>query len=105
MEGRVSQIDSALLLALIHRSAWNRNSRKFTCKILHIPAPILLKRGFLTEASVDKKTVRYRIGKSLARHRAPLELHGTLEASVSSRQPFTWLNAVYLLVFRSHLQV
>src|SRR5215216_656981 len=29
MEGRVSQIDSALLLARIHRSAWNRNSAKF----------------------------------------------------------------------------
>ena len=85
---------------LIHRSAWKRNSPKFKCKILHIPAPILLKRGFLTEASVDKKTVRYRIGKSLARHRAPLELHGTLEASVSSRQPFTWFNTVYLLVLR-----
>ena len=65
----------------------------------------LLKRGFLTEASVDKKTVRYRIGKSFAHHRATLELHGTLEASVASRQPFTWLNAVYLRVFRSHLQV
>ena len=65
----------------------------------------LLKRDFLTEASVDKKTVRYRIGKSLARHRATLELHGTLEASVWSRQPFTWLNAVYLRVFWSHLQV
>jgi hypothetical protein len=25
-----------LLLALIHRSAWNRNSRKFTCTILNI---------------------------------------------------------------------
>jgi hypothetical protein len=24
----------ALLYALIHRSAWNRNSRKFTCRIL-----------------------------------------------------------------------
>jgi len=46
-----------------------------------------------------------RIGKSLARHRATLQLPGTLEASVSSRQPFTWLNAVYLRVFRSHLQV
>ena len=23
-------------LTLIHRSAWNRNSRKFTCRILHI---------------------------------------------------------------------
>jgi hypothetical protein len=28
-----------------------------------------------------------------------------LEASVASRQTFTWLNAVYLRVFRSHLQV
>jgi hypothetical protein len=65
----------------------------------------LLKRGFLTEASVDKKTVRYRIGKSFAHHRATLELRGTLEASVASRQLFTWLNAVYLRVFRSHLQV
>ena len=66
---------------------------------MHIPAPILLKRGFLTEASVDKKTVRYRIGKSLAPHRATLELHSTLEVSVSSRQPFTWLNAVYSVSF------
>jgi hypothetical protein len=31
-----------LLLALIHRSAWNRNSRKFISKILHSPAPIPL---------------------------------------------------------------
>jgi hypothetical protein len=68
---------------------------------------------------VDKKTVRYRIGKSFAHHRATLELRGILEASVVSRQPFTWLNAVYLRVrqpftwlnavylrvFRSHLQV
>jgi hypothetical protein len=49
----------------------------------------LLKRGFLPEASVDKKTVRYRIGKSFAHHRVTLELRGTLEASVASRQPFT----------------
>ena len=54
---------------------------------------------------MDKKTVRYRIGKSLACHRATLELHGALETSVSIRQPFTWLNGVYLHVFRSHLQV
>jgi hypothetical protein len=27
---------------LIHRSAWNKNSRKFGCKILHIPGPIPL---------------------------------------------------------------
>jgi hypothetical protein len=46
-----------------------------------------------------RRTVRYRIGESLARHRATLELHGTLEASVSSRQPFTWLNAVYTVSF------
>jgi hypothetical protein len=54
---------------------------------------------------VDKKTVRYRIGKSFAHHRVTLQLRGSLEASVASRQPFTWLNAVYLRVFRSHLQV
>jgi hypothetical protein len=30
------------LLALIHRSAWNRYSRKFISKILHSPAPIPL---------------------------------------------------------------
>ena len=41
--------------------------------------------------------------KSFA-HRATLELRGTQEASVASRQPFTWLNTVYLRVFRSHLQ-
>jgi len=62
-------------------------------------------KGFLTEAPVNKKTVRYRIGKSFSHHRATLELRGTLEASVASRQPFTWLNAVYLRIFRSHLQV
>jgi hypothetical protein len=28
---------------LIHRSAWNRNSRKFISKILHRGAPIPLK--------------------------------------------------------------
>ena len=28
---------SGLSLALIHRSAWNRNSRKFISKILHSP--------------------------------------------------------------------
>lgn len=61
----------------------------------------LLKKGI----SVDKKTVRYRIGKSFAHHRVTLQLRGSLEASVASRQPFTWLNAVYLRVFRSHLQV
>src|SRR5215218_1328242 len=31
------------LLALIHRSAWNRYSRKFISKILHTPAPKPLK--------------------------------------------------------------
>ena len=31
---------SALSLALIHRSAWNRYSRKFISKIPHSPAPI-----------------------------------------------------------------
>jgi hypothetical protein len=34
--GGVRRIDRKL----IHRSAWNRNSRKFTCKILHIRSPI-----------------------------------------------------------------
>jgi hypothetical protein len=31
---------SVFLLALIHRSAWNRNSRKFISKILHSTGPI-----------------------------------------------------------------
>jgi hypothetical protein len=30
---------SVFLLALIHRNAWNRNSRKFISKILHSPGP------------------------------------------------------------------
>ena len=30
------------MFALIHRSAWNWNSRKFISKILHSPAPVLL---------------------------------------------------------------
>jgi hypothetical protein len=33
----------ALPLALIHRSAWNRYSRKFISKILHSPSPVPLK--------------------------------------------------------------
>ena|SRR5215217_2642939 len=33
----------ALLLALIHRSAWNGDSRKFISKILHRGAPVPLK--------------------------------------------------------------
>jgi hypothetical protein len=33
-------VPPALLFALIHRSAWNSNSRKFISKILHSPAPI-----------------------------------------------------------------
>ncbi len=65
----------------------------------------LLKRGFLTETSVDKKTVRYQIGKSFVDHHVTLELRGTLGTSVASRQTFTWLNALYLRIFRSHLQV
>jgi hypothetical protein len=43
----------------------------------------LLKKGFLTEASVDKKTVRYRIGKAFAHHRATLELRGTPEEMIA----------------------
>jgi hypothetical protein len=35
---------SALLYALIHRSAWNRDSRKFTCRILHTHTPIPLEQ-------------------------------------------------------------
>ena len=30
----------ALLIALIDRSAWNRNSAKFVCRILHRPGPM-----------------------------------------------------------------
>jgi hypothetical protein len=62
-------------------------------------------KGILNEASVDKKTVRSRIGKSFAHHRGAHELRGILEASVASRPPFAWLNGVYLCGFRSHLQV
>ena len=36
-EGRAAL---ALLVTFIHRSAWNRYSRKFGCTILHSPAPI-----------------------------------------------------------------
>jgi hypothetical protein len=35
-EGQGYYAAPALLLALIHRIAWNRNSRKFTCRIVHI---------------------------------------------------------------------
>src|SRR5215212_4909481 len=38
---------AAFLLALIHPSAWNWNSRKFGCKILHSPAPIPLQSPLL----------------------------------------------------------
>src|SRR5215218_7422791 len=38
----------ALPYALIHPSAWNRNSRKFISKILYIPAPIPLKSPLKT---------------------------------------------------------
>jgi hypothetical protein len=36
-EGRDPSIPSALLLVLIHRSAWNRNSRKLPCRIVYSP--------------------------------------------------------------------
>jgi hypothetical protein len=31
---------SGLFFAIIHRSAWKRNSRKFVSKILHSPGPM-----------------------------------------------------------------
>jgi hypothetical protein len=34
----VAPSPAASPLTFIHQSAWNRNSRKFTCRILHKPA-------------------------------------------------------------------
>jgi hypothetical protein len=39
---------SVFLLALIHRSAWNRNSRKFISRILHSPTPVPLQSPLQT---------------------------------------------------------
>jgi hypothetical protein len=50
-----------VVLALIHRSAWKENSRKFTCSIVHSPA-----RPFFLLGSPEKGVRRYLIRHGLS---------------------------------------
>src|SRR5215208_2988823 len=63
------QIPSHHITGSIHRSAWNRNSRKFISKILHSPAPTPLQSpppgAPFGPAPLELVTPVYRYSRSL----------------------------------------